>query len=448
MSSQSNISLRAIFALAIPMMFASLSGTLYYFVDRVILSMVSPAAMNAAVLAGNYCLTFWLTLVGLASITEVFVGQHNGAGHYDKIGQTLWQMIWVCIASTPLFLVVGWFGAPIFLSGDNLALGIDYFQIMMFSGPLFGLVAAMSGFYFGRKRSLFVMVVTIGSNMLNLLLNYILVLGVEGWVDPMGVRGAAIASMLSQVVILIIYFADFWRAKHRKLFKTMSYGRTKEMMEQFKVGLPSAISHFVEIGGWTAGFAIVASISFKDHTVFTMTQGILVLFFFMNDGLQKAVATLAANAIGAKERGALGTLIFKVFIAHLCFMAVLSLPFIFYPDVVLWFYDTSTLNQDIIDTVHITMRISFWYLFFDGLFWMFAGVLTAGGDTRTVMWMNGTNMILFYLVPIWLLSKYGDLNVVTATSFSIVYCVINSICGYLRYRYGNWIKLDKSEEPA
>src|SRR5690606_24666188 len=87
-------SLREQFAICLPLILSSLSSALMISADRVILAQFDHHAMNAAAMTAVIFFTFAFGAISVAGISEVFVGQHNGAKRYQKIGEPVWQMIW------------------------------------------------------------------------------------------------------------------------------------------------------------------------------------------------------------------------------------------------------------------------------------------------------------------------------------------------------------------
>ena len=73
-----------------------------FFTDRWILSMYSLHSMNAAIVVTSIVSIFQFAPLAVTSISEVFVGQYNGAGRYKEIGRPVWQMLWLCFFWDPL----------------------------------------------------------------------------------------------------------------------------------------------------------------------------------------------------------------------------------------------------------------------------------------------------------------------------------------------------------
>ena len=81
--------LKSLAKISIPMMITVLSGHLMFFCDRAILAHYDWQAMNAAASAGMVCAVVQFAIHGIAIMSEVFVGQYNGARQYKKQVQQL-----------------------------------------------------------------------------------------------------------------------------------------------------------------------------------------------------------------------------------------------------------------------------------------------------------------------------------------------------------------------
>ena len=88
-------SFRELLSMAMPLMLCSFSMMLMLFVDRLLLAHYSTAALNSAVSASTLGWAMLFGWVVLANITEVFVAQYHGAKQLNKMGEPVWQMLWM-----------------------------------------------------------------------------------------------------------------------------------------------------------------------------------------------------------------------------------------------------------------------------------------------------------------------------------------------------------------
>ncbi|MDR1289321.1 MAG: polysaccharide biosynthesis C-terminal domain-containing protein [Holosporales bacterium] len=204
-----------------------LSQNLMYCVDRVILAKYSVVAMYAAIVSGNFVAVVSWVFVGVATASEIFVGQYNSQKRYDKLAIPVWQMIWMsCASSIIVFIPLGYFSEYIhFLPKYAVRDGIDYQKPLLYFGFLPSLIAGLSAFFVGQGKTNIITIISILGNAVNAVLSYYLVITLK-----MGAYGAAVGTVISQILQFIILAAIFVNSKNRSMFKTMkSYAFNKRV---------------------------------------------------------------------------------------------------------------------------------------------------------------------------------------------------------------------------
>jgi MATE family, multidrug efflux pump len=431
-------SLREMWAISLPLMLTLLSGSFMLFCDRVILAHYATDAMSASVVGGMVAILFLAAAIEVTSIAEVFVGRHNGADEYGKIGRPVWQMLWFSVGTAFVFIPIGLWGGPLLVGGGvSTEHGLPYFRWLMCLGPFFPAQAALSAFFVGIGRVRLVTIVAIISNLMNIGLDILLVFGVPGLFGPLGTTGAAIATgcaEFSQMAVLAIFFLS--RA-NRLVYGT---GRWRlhlaTLWNCLRIGVPGAGGHIIEMSAWTVLLRILAAAGPIHLTVSAIGQSLFVLVSFATEGIQKGVSAICANFIGAEEYPLVG----KALRSSLLFLALLaglaSLPLVFYPDPLIHLFAAD--YPDIAGYARVACFCVWLYFIADGATWIFAGILTAGGDTKFVMWMNGASCWLFAIVPAWYLFLVQSFSPSWVWAVTLVYGSLNAFCFYLRYRAGRW----------
>lgn len=433
-------SMREIWTLALPLMFSLISGNLMIFVDRVILARYSLDAMNAA---GAAQMTFFILLMGalgIASIAEVFVGQHNGAREYKKTGPAAWQMIWFSLFSAGVFLPIALIFAPYLVVDYHVhEHGLPYFKWLNLFGPSFPLQAALSAFFIGIGRVKMVTVAALLGNLVNIFLDIALVFGISDILEPMGAKGAAIATGLAQTTQALVLGAVFLSPKYARSHGTHNFTFTPAYFwKSFKVGAPSACGHMIEVSAWALITNLLAKKGEDYVTVMLIGQSFFGLIAFTLEGIQKAVATIAANFIGAGK----WELLEKAWISAVkltLMMAVVVAPFLLsFPEFLIGQFLGDEISPERMMRMEGYLKIVslsiLAYFMFDGITWISAGILTAAGKTLFVMIANGINSWFFALTPMYLAVFYFDLGPTAAWIVLNFYGLINSSVFYLRYR--------------
>ncbi len=413
------------------------------FFDRLILAQYSTTAMNAAVAAGIMCITLGFFVYGIAAISEVFVGQYNGANKPEKLGEPVWQMIWLCIFAWICFIPIAvWGGAPL-LAKTLEPDGVPYIKVYMLFGALLPMSGAIAGFFVGQGRTQIILVASVIGNVVNLILDIFFVFGVEGWIPSMGTKGAALATGIGLLVQVLILLAMFLSPHNRKAHNTHIW---KFIWDPFwkcvKVGTPSAVSHLLELAAWSILTNVVALVSDAHITVYAVGQTLFILFTFGVEGLYKAIIAISSNYIGANRHDVIPETMRAAVRLTVIASSLLLIPLIIWPEPLIYVClgdYTGSMPFDTIVGLIKTSLIFVWFFFIaDMLAWTSIGVLTGAGDTKFVMVANAITSWSFALVPTYTLVVIMGYGPVTPWILAVVYGGLNALVFYLRYKGGKW----------
>ena len=263
-------SVRELWRVSYPMMVSFFSMMLMLFIDRLFLSFYSTEALNASAQAGTLAWGFILAWMTLASMSEVFVAQYNGAKHLSRIGSAVWQMLYLVLISFLFFFPLAYFVTPLFYERGGYA--FNFFSLLMYFGPLFTLVPALAGFFIGRGDTRIIQWMAILANIVNCILDPILIFTFD-----LGVKGAAIATGLGTLVEALFLLYLFLKPSHRTMFGTLSLAFNPSLfLQTIKIGLPPALFVSMELLGWAAFYHLMATISPTHIFVSTVCQTVLL----------------------------------------------------------------------------------------------------------------------------------------------------------------------------
>lgn len=429
-------SIKELLVISFPIMISALSGLLMNFCDRVILAHYSTDAMNAGITAGMAANVFLFGFLAIALIAEVFVGKKNGAGRYKEASRPVWQMIWFSLASAAIFWPFAFWLSHLFVPAEEFSgMATTYFQLLMYFGPLFPLVGALSGFFIGVGKTRLVSIAAIVGNLVNVVSDTSLVFGYGDIVPELGVAGAAIGTGIAQFIQVFILFLAFFSHNNRKKYGTTNYGFDRHiMLDCLKVGTPSSIGHMIEIAAWAILLRLMAQAGDDYITLVAFGQSMHVLFAFATEGLQKGVTTIAANLIGGDETRKLKKLVKSALRFLLIIMAILFIPLVIYPDPIIQVFllDEFQSQRAVYDLSRLTGIFVWGYLFLDGMVWIFAGILTAFGDTKFIMVVNALLAWAFALLPTYIFINVLHGPAYLSWLFTNLYAFMNMILFWRR----------------
>lgn len=208
----SKVSIREINLIAAPAILSAVAEPLIALVDN---GMIKEYSANPTVSTGAVGLaaSFFLLIVWIFSQTRTamstVVAQHYGAGNLDKIKDLVPQMIWMNFCIGLLFMVLTkTFATQIFefydAKGETLSKAVEYFEIRALGYPFTLATLLIFGIFRGMQNTFWTMVITVSGASLNLIMDIVFLKGWPGLVEPMGIKGVAISSVIVQILMFLI----------------------------------------------------------------------------------------------------------------------------------------------------------------------------------------------------------------------------------------------------
>ena len=247
MKNKSKISFKAINKLAIPAIISGIAEPLLSLTDTAIVGNIqdhSTEALAAVGIAGSFISALIWILAQTRSAISATVGKYLGAKKRNEINSLPAQIIGINLLLSVFICIVSWvFVNEIFqlYNADGLILSnsIEYFKIRVIGFPLTLFVFSVFGIFGGLQNTFWPMVISIVGAVLNIGLDFLLVFGWEGILEPMNIAGAAWASVISQIVMAILALVLLLKKTPFKL--KISFPLNKEIKNLLSISLNLAI---------------------------------------------------------------------------------------------------------------------------------------------------------------------------------------------------------------
>lgn len=423
------------------------------FVDRLFLSYYSADALSATTSSGTL---FWagnFMWVTLAAMAEVFVAQYNGSKQYSKLSEPVWQMIWLSGFALIFFFALGSFGSEYFRSiGLMNASEVEFYRWNNYFAPFLTLLTGLSAFYIGQGKTSIIKWLGVFGNGINVILDPLFIFGYKGIIPSMGIKGAAIATVIGIIAQVVVLGWLFLRRKNREAFGTGDY-RFKPLafFKCLKVGASPAIFVMFELLRWAIFYHWMKSISGKHIFVASVTQSVILLFLFFGLGLEKGATAVSGNLIGARKVGEVNRLFRSGFKLSLIFGEILLVTLGGFPDVFinLFFKNPEAMNSSLLSeipemlaeikaTLWIAMMIVVVYVTLESVRWLLSGLLTSAGDTFFLLISGALSIWVFMLLPTYFFVYRTKAPIETTYYIWIFYCLMAVVLPYLRFRRGKW----------
>ena len=212
-----------VLAVAVPIMIQNGITNFVSLLDNIMIGRIGTEQMSGASIVNQLIFVYNLCIFGGVSGAGIFTAQYFGQKDHEGVRQTFrykfWMAVILTIGTILLFLTVGENLISMYLQGegtaqqiaDTLNYGKQYLDIMLFGLPPFMMVQIYSSTLRECGETVLPMKAGVVAICVNLLFNYLLIYGVF-FFPRLGVRGAAIATVLSRYVEAVIVIS--WTHRH------------------------------------------------------------------------------------------------------------------------------------------------------------------------------------------------------------------------------------------
>ncbi|EEY98056.1 DNA-damage-inducible protein F [Vibrio sp. RC586] len=399
---------RQVLALALPMVLSNITVPLLGLVDAAVIGHLEHAWYLGGVALGSTMIsvTFWL-LGFLRMSTTGLTAQAHGAQNTQQLGRVLLQGSVIALGLAALFLL---FHRPVAglifhfsdASSEVKTYAHAYFSIRAWSAPAALLNFVLLGWLLGTQNARAPMWMVIITNLTNIGLDLLLVLGLG-----LKVEGAAIASVIADYAGLLfglLCVVRYWRQHQLPAPFSFIPSITKELSRLVALNRDiflrslclQAVFSFMTFQGAALGDETVAANA--------VLMSFLMMISYGMDGFAYAMEAMVGKAIGAKDDRQLRTsMIGSTFWATMICL-LLSLIFLgFGSDLIQMITNIPSVQA----TAEIYLPwlvamplVAVWCFLLDGIF---IGA-TKGKEMRNSMAISAVAFFMAY----WLSASYGN----------------------------------------
>ena len=293
----------SLWLLALPLMFGMMVQTIYSLVDMIFIGMVGSSSLTA--LAFNLPILFFgMGLVfGLGSGVTTVIAQYIGANDIEKANNSAQQSIYMGLIIgfflTAFGLIFGkkilqFLGTPL----DILPLAWNYFKIIVSAYVFIVMSIFFRSIFSGEGDMKTPMIVGGFGTILNIILDPIFIFSFN-----MGIEGAALATVVSQIVVSLIFAYLILIKKYSiiKLSLSVYQFSFKILFKIIKIGLPASFSMIImSLGGASFNRILV---EFSSDAVAAFQIGIRLdhIFLIPAISISTSVVTLVGMFYGAEK---------------------------------------------------------------------------------------------------------------------------------------------------
>ncbi len=457
-----------VWTLAWPTILTMTSFTVMQFTDRLMVGQIGKVEIAAQGNAGTWAFAAIATVMGIVTVVNTFVSQHLGAEEPQKGSKYPWNAGWMALVCWITIIVPCIFIVPyIFqlinpeIADEKLVSLESMYAIYMLVGSLFLLVGrGFTQYFLGMHMPKVITVSTIIANVVNVVANYILIFGEDG-VDglipgipgtpALGLKGAAIATVIGMFMETIIPFAIFVGPKFNTKYATRAGWKPcfKTIKSIFKIGWPGSVQWGNEIVCWALFMTVfVGHYGTNDMAAGWIALAFLQLSFMPAVGINVAINSIVGKYIGAKKpdvavaRARIGVAIATVYMTTCAVIFVL-----FRHEFMEMFVNSDQYTpEDRAEIIHLGANMLIIIAIFqtvDALGIVYTGALRGAGDTVFPGIATAIYSWVFIVGGGWIAVEFfpqlGSIGPWIAAS---IYIILIGITMAVRFERGGWRSID------
>lgn len=304
MTFEDNFSKKAL-KLAWPISLQSILVTVLGMVDIIMVSHLGESAVASVGISNRVFFVFLIVTTGIASGVGVLSAQYFGANQLDKIKNiVIMAILFALIVLIPIVGLNLVYASDVLTlaSADNVVVttGEQYLWITFPSLFFIAVIIIFENALRGTGQVKLPMFFSVLAISVNIILNYWLINGGLG-IEPMGVVGAAWATLIARLFHLIIIVGCLKKIAHPVFPSSANFSELSDRVKWYKF-IRLIWPMMISFGVWSLGTFVYQLIYGQMGTkelavmsILTPIEGVLVAFFF---GFSSACSIIVGQRLG------------------------------------------------------------------------------------------------------------------------------------------------------
>ena len=412
------------------------------------------AAMGIAVMVAEI---LWIIIWPFAPATQTIASQRYGratalkkAGgdEYKKsiaaTGEVFNNAFLFSIGAGGIAVLLGGLCTPllsILLDDSTLIPLIDrYVNIVKWAMPVAGVFYTLYGFLAAINRTLPIMIATIGWNLLNIGFNYILIFGKFGC-PALGIEGAAIGTVLSQIIAAIYLIIYVIKSKHIRPYNCFRFkGFDPKILKSLSsAGTPITGQLFIVFGVYLYYETLIANLG----TVYLAATHIVFTVFLLKrtivGGFAEGGSILIGNNLGRKNRDEAVKYAFAAEWIGIGIGLVLFTLIFLFPEKIVSVFNT---DPQTIAVGTDALRFFAVFMLIDVIGYPFEVIFTHNGWGKFVFYAGASTQFIFHLGLTLIFLKVMGMGIYGAWSAFAIQIVVYMVIITAGFFSKKWLYVD------
>lgn len=335
---------KLILSMSLPAMFSMLVQSLYNIVDSIFVAKIGESALAAVSLAFPIQTLMIAVAVGTGVGINSLISRRLGEGDRKAADRAASHGIILGVISWAVFALLGvFFSRPFFqlfsANGAVIQAGTDYLSIVTILSMGVFVEISVEKTLQATGNMIYPMIFQLIGAVINLIMDPVLIFGLLGF-PAMGVAGAALATVLGQIISMIYSLYIVFRKDHEVTIRLKGFRfHARTVKDIYTVGAPSILMQSIGSVLNIGLNAILAGFSEAAVSVLGVYYKLQSFVFMPVFGLNQGVMPIMGYNYGARNRRRVLDALKWGCIIAVCIMAVGCVLFMGFPQLLLGMFN-------------------------------------------------------------------------------------------------------------
>lgn len=377
--------LRRNFSLALPVMMSQLGHIMVAVVDSAMVGQLGSVPLAAASLSNSLVFIVLSFAIGVSMGMTPLVAAADAQNRKREISEVLRHGLLLNLAIGAILFGLIYFNLRFLYNmgqdADVVKLSIPYMGIITLSIVPLMFFQTFRQFMEGLSQTKQAMYITLGSNGLNILLNYVLIFGKWGFPE-LGLNGAGYATLISRVVMgIALYLVVRYSLRYREYLSMMHFKRfyKDRFQSLLKLGVPSGMQFLFEVSAFSLAAVMIGWLGAEALAAHQIGISLASVTFMIASGISAASTIRIGNQLGRKDIPTLRVAGFSNFLMVAILMSISGVLFILLRN---WLPTLFIDDAEVIMAASGLLIIAAFFQIFDGVQVVSLGILRGLQDVK------------------------------------------------------------------
>jgi len=431
---------RAILLLSIPMVLEMMMESLFALFDTFFVAKLGSEALATIAYTESMMTIFYAVGIGFSMATTALIARRIGENKKREASKVASQAIIIGVVFSAFFAIPGIFFPRELLSlmgasGETIDQGYLFTSYMLSFNIVIMLLFIINAVFRSSGDAAISLRVLVVANLINIVLDPCLIFGL-GPFPELGIKGAAIATVIGRGTAVVFQFYILFRGKVRIKVRLEDFRiKMKTIVKLIKLSYGGIGQYLIATSSWVILIRILSE--FGDEAVAGYQVAIRILIFTLlpSWGLSNAAATMVGQNLGAKKPERAEKSVWKTAFINVGFLMFFAMIFIYDSE---YFIRLFVVDEVVVahGSKALTV-ISIGYICY-AFGMVMPQAFNGAGDTATPTWINFVSFWLVQIPVAYMLAIVLEWEVEGVFYSIVIGETVLAILGIVLFKKGKW----------